>query len=149
MSVRYQHKFKVKNGKIIFDNTKMMELQKQQFEGKEGYVTFHEVYEDPTQKQYAFYFFGIIQKECIESSNEFAGWEKDEVHNYFMKRLWTEKFNVKGHTIVWQLDFKDFNKERMKQHISKVIDLLATEHNIRVKTKEEYNIKGYRYEKRN
>jgi len=143
MSVmKYKHFFTVEDGKFVFESKEMLSYIKRQFEGKRGYAIIEEVKDDISTDQYAYYFGGIIRKECMQSEC-FAGMKEMEVHNVLMMevapRTITFEHPTKGR-VIYQVseDIKKWSKKRMAEYIEQVIALLTTEYQIYPKPSSHY-----------
>ena len=138
----FKHYFKVIGGKFVWESPDMFEYIKRNLEGKRGFAVITEVSEDISMNQYAYYFGGIIRKECM-NSEAFQSMKERDIHNFLLRELRgsaqviTDKNG--NNRIVEQLpDFGSFGKKAMAQYISEVIAYLQTEFDIHPKPAEHY-----------
>jgi hypothetical protein len=141
--LKYKHFFKVENGKFIFEDKEMLDFVRKNLEGKRGYALIEEVKKDVSNDQYAYYFGGIIRKECMVSET-FAGMKETEVHGVLMMEtgfMQTVTFDhpVKGR-VIYQIpeDIKKWSMKKMAGYIQQVIALLNTEYHIYPKPASHY-----------
>ncbi len=140
--LEFKHHFRVEEGKFIFGNPGMFEFYKRKFEGRRGYAVIFETKDDPTPNQYAYYFGGIIRKECMQS-NVFAGWTEKQISKFLLKEVMgiTKQIKMPDETVrhvVLAPDFDSLGKEGMTEYISKLIPYLQTELDIHPKPSEHY-----------
>ena len=138
----FKHYFRLVNGKFIWKDKQMFEFIKRSLEGKEGFAIIKEIEHDVTPNQYAYYFGGIIRKECMVSET-FGGCKEGEIHNYLLKEIEGTVKQVKmkdGSVRHIEIvpDFSLFGKRKMAEYIEKVIALLQTEYGIYPKPAEHY-----------
>jgi len=145
--LKYKHFFVVEDGKMIFEDKEMFKAKMMMLEGKRSYAIMEEVKQDTTPNQYAYYFGGIIRKECM-NSNEFAGMTERQIHNYLISSVEGETHTVisyKGNPMMY-MDvprIEKFGKKKMVQYIEEIIAFLQTEHNIHPKPAEHYKYNKY------
>lgn len=137
----FKHRFKVVNGEFVWEDKDVFDYVKKELEGKNGYAIIKEEEKDITPNQFAYYFGGIIRKECM-NSNAFLGWTEMEIHDYLLREV---EGNVKvaktphgNVAFISTPDFKLFRKNKMAEYITKVIALLQTEFDIHPKPPEHY-----------
>jgi len=146
--VKYKHFFVVKNGQFVFENKEMLNAVKQMLEGKRGFAIIEEEIKGPTIDQYAYYFGGIIRKECM-NSEAFAGLSEKEVHSALMYEVGATitvsyLHPRKGRIIKEEPeDIKRWSVKRMIDHIDKVIAHLNIEYRIYPKPPEHYKDNKY------
>ena len=140
----YKHYFTIVGTKFAWDDPEMFRLKKKMLEGKRGYAIIEEEVEGASSNQLAYYFGGIIRKECM-NSNIFAGMEEKEVHNVLLFEVRGTTRNISmpdGSTKIMELipDFDEIkdNKEEMRKYIEEVIAKLNTEFHIYSKPAEHY-----------
>ena len=138
----YKHYFKVVNGKFIFEDREMFDFVKHNLEGERGYAIIKPVEQDISPNQFAYYFGGIIRKECM-SSNAFAGWKEGEIHNHLLKEVDGNTKPVKGKDGIIRYietvpDFSLYGKKKMAEYISKLIPHLQMEYDIHPKPSDHY-----------
>ena len=139
---KYKHFFQVINGKFIFKEEDMLEFKRKNLEGKRGYAIIEPVEDDITPNQYAYYFGGIIRKECMKS-NTFQGLSEKEVHQVLFKDLRSSVKGIKmpdGTTKLVTVtdDFGKYKKSDMQKYIEELIPHLQTEYNIHPKPASHY-----------
>ncbi len=137
----FKHKFKIVNGVFVWKDPDVFNYVKKELEGKEGYAIIKEEENNITPNQYAYYFGGIIRKECM-NSNVFAGWTEAEIHDFLLREV---EGNVKvvrikdvNKAFISTPDFSIFKKRRMAEYITKVIAYLQVEFDIHPKPSEHY-----------
>jgi hypothetical protein len=140
--IEFKHHFRVESDKFIWEDSEMFEYYKRKFEGRRGYAVFFETIDDPTPNQYAYYFGGIIRKECMQSET-FAGWTEKEIHMFLLKEILGTLRQVKFRhgpvkTISVAPDFNQIGKRGMADYISKLIPYLQVEFDIHPKPAEHY-----------
>jgi len=140
--LEFKHHFSVESGEFIWKDAEMFEFYKRKFEGRRGYVVIFDATDDPTPNQYAYYFGGIIRKECMQS-NIFAGWTEKEIHNFLLKEIMGIIKQVKfrygpARHITIAPEFDSLGKSGMAEYISKLIPYLQTEFDIHPKPSEHY-----------
>lgn len=139
---KYKHFFTVINGKFIFQQKDMFEYKRKSLEGMKGYAIIEPVEDDVTPNQYAYYFGGIIRKECMKS-DIFQGLSEMEVHQVLFFDL---RSSVKGikqldrttRLITVTEDFNKYSKKSMSKYIEELIPHLQTEYNIHPKPASHY-----------
>lgn len=141
-TLEFKHHFGVVSGKFVWTDPQMFEYYRRKFEGRRGYAVIFETKEDPTPNQYAYYFAGIIRRECMQSE-AFAGWTEREIHKFLLKEVMgvirQVKFrNGQVKNISVAPDFDSFGKAGMIEYISKLIPWLQTEMDIHPKPSEYY-----------
>lgn len=126
----------------------MLDFMRKNLEGKRGYAIIEEEVDPNTSDQYAYYFGGIIRKECMVS-NAFGGQTESQVHGALMMETGhshtvTYKHPEKGR-ILYDVpdDIKKFGKRKMSQYIEQVIALLNTEYEIYPKPSSHYKYNKY------
>lgn len=140
--LEFKHHFRVEEGKFIFEDPEMFEFYKRKFEGRRGYSVIFETIDDPTPNQYAYYFGGIIRKECMQS-NTFAGWTEKEIHRFLFRNVMGILTLIKlrdgsTRTVEKVPDFDSIGKEGMREYISQLIPYLQIEFDIHPKPAEHY-----------
>lgn len=146
----YKHFFNVKGGKYIWEDPEMFRLKKSMLEGKRGYAIIEEEVENASRNQLAYYFGGIIRKECM-SSDCFAGFKEKQIHLFLLSEIRGEMRNIRlpnGKTklteVLPDFDVISGNKAEMSKYIEEVIAKLATEYNIYAKPAEHYKYNQFR-----
>ena len=142
MEIEFKHHFSVESGEFIWKDAEMFEFYKRKFAGRRGYAVIFETKDDPTPNQYAYYFAGIIRKECMQS-NCFAGWTEKQISKFLLKEVMgiTKQIKMPDGTIkhvILAPDFDSLGKEGMIEYISKLIPYLQTELDIYPKPSEHY-----------
>jgi len=139
---KYRHFFTVTDGKFIFEEDDMLEFKRRLLEGKRGYALIEEVEDDITPNQYAYYFGGIIRKECMKS-NIFQGLSEMEVHQVLFSDLRSSVIGIKmpdGTTRLKTVseDFHKYGKKKMRLYIEELIPHLQVEYDIHPKPSTHY-----------
>jgi len=139
---KYKHFFEVRDGKFIWEEKDMFKYKKMNLEGKKGYAIIELVTGDITPNQYAYYFGGIIRKECMVS-NVFQGLSENEVHQVLFAELRSSVKGIKlldGTTklITVSEDFAAYKKEDMRKYIEELIPHLHEKYHIYPKPAENY-----------
>lgn len=132
--LQFKHKFKVVSGKFVWDDLEMFKYVQRNLEGKHGYALIEEEEDDISPNQYAYYFGGIIRRECM-ISNTFAGMTEMEIHQVLFNELRSHTKGIllpDGRTklVTVMDDFSSFKKADMAKYIEELIPLLNTEYNI-------------------
>ena len=71
---------------FIPDRIELFKMRKHQLRGKRVEVTMDVAFAPMTSSQRGYYWGGIIRCECM-NTNEFAGWEEQEIHMYLMQAI--------------------------------------------------------------
>lgn len=151
--LKYKHFFTVKNGKFEWESKEMLDFVRRNMEGKRGYAIFEEVNNDDKSDVYAYYFGGIIRRECMES-NSFAGLTEKEIHEILMMETGNSNTITFEHPrdgrIIYDIpmDIKKWPKRRMGQYVEQVIALLNTEYQIYPKPSSHYKGNNYYMDKK-
>ncbi len=146
--IQYAHRGIVKSGQFLPDRPDMLNKEFSSFEDKRIIVSIEKETKSRTPSQLGYYFGGIIQGECM-NSNSFSGWTKEEIHQYFMKKLRryskTMHYESEDRTIIQYFteDFSAYNREKMTKYIEDVKNYLANEESIICKEPEEYLLNKY------
>jgi len=146
--LKYKHFFEVKDGKFIFEDKEMLDFIRRSFEGKKGYAIIEEVKKDISTDQYAYYFGGIIRRECMVSE-AFGGMKESEVHNVLMMESGHSQTVTFAHPkkgrVVYEVpeDIKKWSMRKMVHYIEQVIALLNTEYEIYPKPSSHYKYNKY------
>jgi hypothetical protein len=132
---------------MIYDRPEMIVAATNRLEMKRFELTLDEEFVSANQSQRAYYFGGIIKAECM-SSNAFIGFTEKEIHQLLLRHLRTYHRTVitkSGQEITTPFveDFQSYGKKDMLEYIDAVINFLAMEFNIQVKTPEEYKYNKY------
>jgi hypothetical protein len=111
-------------------------------EGKRFYMILEEAEDDISPNQYAYYFGGIIRRECM-NSNVFAGFSDKELHQILFAELRSKTQGVHRTDGTVQLvtvtdDFSAYKKPDMTRYIEELIPHLAMEYGINVKPASHY-----------
>jgi hypothetical protein len=140
----YKHYFTVVGNKFLWEDQEMFRLKKKMLNGKRGYAIIEEEVDKASSNQLAYYFGGIIRKECM-NSNVFAGMKEMEIHNHLLFEVRGSTRNISmpdGKTKIMELipDFNEIkdNKKEMTKYLEEVIAKLQTEYNIYPKPAEHY-----------
>lgn len=138
----FKHYFRVINGRFIFKDQEMFNYIKRIFEGKEGFAIIKDIKHDVTPNQYAYYFGGIIRKECMVSET-FGGLKEAQIHDILLREVSGTVKAIKNKAGEVKMvetvpDFSSFSKKEMSEYIEKVIALLQTEYGIYPKPAEHY-----------
>lgn len=125
----------------------MLKTKKFLLEGKRGYAIIEEVQESVTVNQYAFYFGGIINGECM-NSNCFVGLKDYEIHQILFREITSYTRTVeddKGNSRIEVVtdDFHSYGRRKMAQYIDKLIPHLLDEYGIVVKDPEQYKLNKF------
>jgi len=145
--LKFKHFFSVVNNHIIWERPDMLQTKKLLLEGKKGYAIIEEVQEDITVNQYAFYFGGIINGECM-NSNCFAGLRDYEIHQILFREVtsYTRTVeDVQGNSRIEVVtdDFHSYGRRKMAWYIDKLIPHLQNEYGINVKDPSEYKLNKF------
>jgi hypothetical protein len=139
---KFKHYFTVKEGKFIFEEKDMFEFKRKDLEGRRGYAIIERVGDQVTVNQWAYYFGGIIRKECMVS-NIFQGLSEMQIHQVLFFDI---RSSVKGilmpdgttRLVTVTEDFSSYGKEEMRKYIEEVIAHLQVEYDIHPKPAESY-----------
>jgi hypothetical protein len=120
----------------------MLEYKKRNLEGKRGYAIIDEEEKNVSPNQYAYYFGGIIRRECM-ASDVFKGYTEKQIHSLLFNEL---RSTVKGilkpdgttKLVTMSEDFNSYKKEDMRLYMEELIPHLQTEYNIYVKPSSHY-----------
>ncbi len=120
----------------------MFAWKKLSLEGRRGYAIIEQVTGEVTPNQYAYYFGGIIRKECMVS-NVFQGLSEKQVHQVLFAELRSSVKGIKlldGTTklVTVSEDFGAYGKEDMRKYIEELIPHLNVEYRIYPKPAEHY-----------
>jgi hypothetical protein len=138
----YKHLGKFLGGKPIWDDPQMYEYKKRNLEGKRFYMILEELENDISPNQYAYYFGGIIRRECM-NSNVFAGFSDKEIHQVLFEELRSKTKGINRLDGTVQLvtitdDFSAYKKPDMARYIEELIPHLELEYGIHVKPASHY-----------
>ena len=133
-SPKYKHFFKIINGKYLWAEPDMFEYKRKVLEGKRGYAIIEEEEEEISPNQYAYYFGGIIRRECMVSE-AFQGFTEHEIHEalFFELRSTTKGIKLPDGTtkpIRVSEDFGSYKKKDMSAYIEELIPHLNVNYNI-------------------
>jgi len=139
---KYKHFFKVRDGKFIWEDEDMLEYKRKSLEGGRGYAIIEEAGDEITPNQYAYYFGGIIRKECMKS-NTFQGLSEKQVHQVLFNELRSSVKGIKmpdGSTKLVTIaeDFSRYKLPDMQKYIEELIPHLQVEYNIHPKPASHY-----------
>lgn len=146
--LKYKHRFTVKDGKFIFDDKAMFEFIRKNLEGKQGFAIIEEEEKDISFDQFAYYFAGIIRRECMVS-NTFEGLIEKEVHGILMMETGHSTTITYNHPkkgrIIYEIpeDIKKWSMKKMALYVEEVIALLNTEYQIYPKPPNHYKYNKY------
>ncbi len=120
----------------------MFTWKKLSLEGRRGYAIIEQVTGEVTPNQYAYYFGGIIRRECMVS-NTFQGLSEKQVHQVLFAELRSSVKGIKcldGTTklVTVTEDFEAYGKENMRKYIEELIPHLNVEYRIFPKPAEHY-----------
>jgi hypothetical protein len=139
---KYKHFFVVKDGKFVWEDGEMFDYKKRSLEGKKGYALIEEQENKPSPNQYAYYFAGIIRKECMVSDC-FQGLSEKQIHSILFLELRSSVHGIKmpdGSTRLKTIaeDFNRYTMKDMAKYIEELIPYLNTEYNIWPKPADHY-----------
>jgi hypothetical protein len=140
----YKHFFTIKYGRFAWDDPQMFEYKKRQLEGKRGYAIIEEEVDKASRNELAYYFGGIIRRECMRS-NIFGGLKEKEIHNILLFETRGTVRNIAmpdGTTKVMECipDFEEITRDKaeMAKYISEVIAKLQVDFDIHPKPASHY-----------
>lgn len=127
---------------MIWEDRTMLDYKKLSLEGKRGYAIIEEVKDNITPNQYAYYFGGIIRKECMKS-NTFHGFSDKEIHQILFSELRSTTKGIEmpdGTTrlVTVTEDFSKYGKKKMAEYIEELIPYLQMEYDIHPKPADHY-----------
>jgi hypothetical protein len=135
----YKHFFTIVNGKFVWEDKNMLDLQRKLLEGKRGYAIIEEEVDKASSNQLAYYFGGIIRRECM-NSNTFSGMGEMDIHNHLLLEVMgtVRSIILKNGETKLVNSVPDFNKikdnkKKMTEYLEKLIPHLAIEYDIHVK----------------
>lgn len=139
---KYKHYFTIRDGKFIWEEPDMLEFKRKSLEGVRAYAILEEVEDDITPNQYAYYFGGIIRKECMVSE-AFQGLSDKQIHQVLFTELRSTQKGIKNKDGTTRLvtvtdDFGSYKKPDMIKYIEEVIAHLQLEYDIHPKPAEHY-----------
>lgn len=139
---KYKHYFIIRDGKFIWEEPDMLEFKRKSLEGVRSYAILEEVEGDITPNQYAYYFGGIIRKECMVSE-AFQGLSDKQIHQVLFTELRSTQKGIKNKDGTTRLvtvtdDFGSYKKPDMIKYIEEVIAHLQLEYDIHPKPAEHY-----------
>lgn len=142
--LNYKHFFVVRDGEFIWDDKEMFNYKKMSLEGRKGYAIIEQKSEDASPNQLAYYFGGIIRKECMRSES-FGGWKEKQIHYFLLKEVRGEMKYViypNGNKITTEVvpEFERIYRDvtKMSRYIEDVIAYLNTEMKIYPKPSSHY-----------
>lgn len=144
---RILFKGKIENGKVLFDYPTLFESRKSMLEGNRFQMTFDAEEKPKTPSQLGYYFGGIIEATCMQST-AFEGWTKDEIHEYLVKRLRSypkELHYPDGHKEIENCteEVRDYKMDEWAKYIDDVIRYLTMHHQITPLSPEDYKYEKY------
>lgn len=135
----------VKRSKKVYYNPDLYVKVLQELEGKEFEEIVKEKQEKPSKNTHGFYRGGIIAS-CL-TTEKFAGWDKDEIDDFFCNMFLSEKIEKVFGTTRTEItrigSTGDLNQKEMNEFIEKVIHWLSEE-GIEILSPEQYNLSKYR-----
>lgn len=117
--LNYYHLAEVKNGKLIFDNEHMFNLDLHNKENKRVRVLIEEDRPKASVKSKNYYF-AILRNEATQM-NEFAGLTVDEIHTILYRRIYGSQL---GETQAIE-QFNQMNDRNFKAYLDSTIDFLT------------------------
>ena len=140
--LQYKHYFTVRKGVFEFEDKEMFEYKRRNLEGKKGYAIIEEVEKEITPNQYAYYFGGIIRRECM-SSDIFSGFTERQIHHILFSELRSTTRGIElpdGTTKIVTIteDFEKYKQEDMRKYIDELIPHLQVNYNIHPKPSSHY-----------
>ena len=150
---KFKHYFNIVNGIFIWDDKDMLEFKRRKLDGKRGYAIIDEEKENITPNQYAYYFGGIIRKECMVS-DAFKGFSDRQIHQilFFDLRSTTKGVKMPDETtklVTVSEDFGTYGKKAMTEYIEELIPWLISEYNIHARPASHYEYNKFYVETRN
>lgn len=147
---KFKHFFSVKGGKFIFEEKDMLEYKRLLLEGKRGYAIIEEEDDRISPNQYAYYFGGIIRKECM-NSHVFSGLTDKEIHQVLFHDLRSTTRGIlmpNGTTrlITVTDDFASYGKKDMSKYIEELLPWLVSEYNIFPKPASHYSYNKFYFD---
>ncbi|MCC7514513.1 MAG: hypothetical protein IT212_07455 [Bacteroidia bacterium] len=146
MKPEIRHYGIIRGAKRIYYNPELHTRQMQDLDGKEFEEVIKEKHVKPSTSTHGYYRGGIISS-CL-TTNEFAGWDKEEVNDYFcglfLKRVVEKIFpDGKRVEVIHIGSTGDLNQREMNEFIETVVRYLA-EKGIYILSPDEYNLTKYR-----
>jgi hypothetical protein len=140
--LQYKHFGRFLGGKPVWESPEMYQYKRMNLEGKRFYAIIEEAEDDISPNQYAYYFGGIIRRECM-NSNVFAGFTDKEIHQILFAELRSKtkgKHCLDGtvQLVTVTDDFSAYKKPDMTRYIEELIPYLQLEYNIDVKPASHY-----------
>lgn len=126
--------------KPLLHNEALVALEGQEFE-----ETLRPRFRETTVDQHAYYRAGIVKSCCMESE-VFGGWTSEEVHDHFAEKFLSYQKIKEIHTpkgavlveITVRESTADLGVKRMKEFIDKVLNYLASDHDLHPLSPEDY-----------
>ena len=109
------HKAIVQRGQLLFKRPKLIKKLFDGLEGKDVNVTIEEHIRSKSLSQLGFFYGGIIRKSCMKA-NIFAGWEFDEIVDFFCRKYLSYKKEI----IIIQDGIEHRSIENVTQRLSKL-----------------------------
>ena len=128
----------------------MFKYKKRSLEGGKSYAIIEEVGDEITPNQYAYYFGGIIRKECMKS-NTFQGLSEKQVHQVLFTELRSQVKGIKmpdGTTklVTVSEDFSRYKLPDMQKYIEELIPYLQVEYDIHPKPASHYKYNKFYFD---
>lgn len=143
---------KVINGRMLFDRPKLFQNILDSLEEQEFELTIKKRSRHKTRLQLAYYWGGIISGTCMKCE-EFAGWTKEEIDEYFRTTLrsytksilYTDRKTKQVKEEIRRVTERvsEYDKEQLALYIEDVVRHLALNFGITVLDPEEYKYAKY------
>ena len=154
--LQYKHAFTITDGRIYWDKPDLLRAKLFMLENKRGYAIITMEEDKPSSNQWAFYWGGIINGECMHS-NCFLGLNEKEVHHILFSEL---RSYTRGVTITKKDgeemhiqkefidDFSTYSKKKLSEYIEQLIPHLKNDYGIIIKDSKDYQYNKFHLKKK-
>lgn len=138
MEYRYKHNGKVKAGKLVYDNSQLLQRHLMSLEGESVEVVIRKKREPATADQLNFYV-GIILTEA-HRHNEFIHYPSPKkIHDQVFAPLFLEEYTIGGSTRIKKLS--ELSRDEVWDLTERSMAWLKTEFDIEIGNPDNYHIK--------
>ena len=144
-------KGRVKNGKRLYYNDRLLESRLSELEGREFEEIIRLKQEPKSEDQFGYYFAGVIRMGC-KRSEMFGGWTETEIHDFLKDKFLTytkvKEINGVPHEYIVQESLSGISKRKMSAFMEQVI-AFCEENGIRIPEPDEIKLNKYKTVKKN
>lgn len=139
MEFRYKHNGKVKAGKLVYDNSQLLQRHLMSLEGESVEVLIRKKRMPATKEQLGFYV-GVVLKEAHRHEAFIHYPSPKRIHDAVIAPMFLEEYTEDGGTKIKNL--ADLSKDETKDLIDRVIAFLKIDFEIEIGDPENYVTKS-------